>query len=116
MTSQQAKPVIASYRQLCYALRVLHMWNEADLKRLHDIYVLGAPTPNSRMLLKTMDVRKVQPGNVEYRLILPKKLEAWVEDICKRRGITYQPGEALRIIETVSAVFDGDVSHFMKKE
>lgn len=99
------KLISLSFYQLSMALKSVHLWNKADVDRLHDIWLLGSPTPDSRLLdIKHYDPRKIQAGNVEKRLILPNKLAEWVQDVSNRRGFSIDPEvayEAVRILQRI---------------
>lgn len=99
--SAHVKPINCTFHTLMYSLQSLHVWNKADVDRLHDIWKSGAPTPNSIIRNpKIYDPRKPQDAvNHEARLVIPNLLEQWIEDVASRRGLTYQPGDAARIIE-----------------
>lgn len=90
------KPLITTFRDLAHNLAPLHQWFPADVDNLHDIWKAGAVTPNSIVRMpKNYDPRKFQPGNFEARIIIPSMLTQWVVDVCKRRGITPEVGQAL---------------------
>lgn len=90
------KPLIITFYELAQNLAPLHMWHRADVDNLHDIWLRGAPTPNSIVRNPThYDPRKIQAGNFEARIVVPSMLTQWVVDVCQRRGITPEVGQAL---------------------
>lgn len=98
MDSALSKPIICTFVELTKAMEALHQGNKTDLDLLHDLWLLGAPTPNSRILVaKHYDPRKVQPGNFEARIVSPLRLAAWIMDVSKRRGFPYSMETATKI-------------------
>lgn len=90
------KPLIITFHELSRNLAPLHQWHKADVDNLHDIWVKGAPTPNSIVRNPVgYDPRKFQPGNYEARIVIPSMLTQWVIDVCQRRGITPEVGQRL---------------------
>lgn len=90
------KPLITTFHELSKNLAPLHMWHKADVDNLHDVFMRGAVTPNSIVRdPKHFDPRKRQAGNYEARIIIPSMLTQWVIDVCNRRGITPEAGQAL---------------------
>lgn len=84
------RPLIATFSDLVAIFEPLHLHNVADVARLHDVWLQGAPTPDTRILNpKGYDERKRQPGNVEKRIVFPPLLAQWVMDVSKRRGFPY---------------------------
>lgn len=85
------KPVVLTWRELEAITRPLHMNVKADVDRLHDIWKMGAPSPDSRVLLpRGYDPRKQQAGAYEARLVLPTVLRRWIEETATRRGISFE--------------------------
>lgn len=84
------QPLIVTFYDLLALLGPLHQGNQADVARLHDIWLEGAPTPDTRILNpRNYDERKRQPGNREKRIVFPPLLARWVMDVSKRRGFPY---------------------------
>lgn len=93
------KPLVCTFLDLAHAFQTLHMWDKRYVSRLHDVWKLGAPTPDSRILVPSeYDERKRQPGNVEKRVVFPSKLAQWILETSAARGTPYTPAEASRII------------------
>ena len=97
------KPVSLTFFQLSVSLQALHGWNKADVDRLHDVWLKGAPSPDSRLLnIEVYDPRKVQVGNVEKRLIIPNLFIEWFNDVAQRRGLSLQPDTAYKALTRVA--------------
>ena len=94
------KPLICTWRDLYTMFIPLHMHIKADVDRLHDIWKIGAPTPNSRVLLPNeYDPRKRQPGNYEARIVFPTPLAEWIQDVSKARGFPFTKHQALEMLQ-----------------
>lgn len=105
MGDGKRKPVICEFWQLAYALRKLHMWQKTDVDNLHDVWMKGAPGPESIVRNPAVfDVRGIQAGNIERRAVYPKQLAQWVEDVTKRRGIEVTPAQALELVRRMERV------------
>jgi len=97
-TQPKPKPLICTFRELAAALYPLHLNTPADLNRLHDIWKMGAITPDSRILFpKHYDPRRYQPGNVERRIVFPSLLAGWIKEIANRRGLALTDDAALNV-------------------
>lgn len=97
------KPVSLTFFQLSVSLQSLHEWHKPDVDRLHDVWLRGAPTPDSRILdIAHYDPRKVQQGNVEKRLIIPALFVAWFNEVAERRGLNLQPDTAYEALGRVA--------------
>lgn len=84
------QPLIVTFYDLTALFEPLHQRDAGDIARLHDIWMQGAPTPDTRILNpKHYDERKRQPGNYEKRIVFPPLLAQWVMDVSKRRGFPY---------------------------
>lgn len=95
-----AKPITATFRQLAAATADMHLWNRRYLSTLHDLWLKGAPTPDSIIRSpKGYDPRKAQAGNFEARLILPTQLARWIEDVTAARGMPLTYRQSLRIAQ-----------------
>lgn len=86
-----------TFQRLAQIFAPLHMGDKAALARLHDVWLLGAPTPQSRVLLKQYDERLPQAGVFIERVILPSHLENWIFDTAQARSfvITRQQARAI---------------------
>lgn len=95
-----SKPIICTFHELAAALEPLHQGDKADISRLHDIWRLGAPTPDSIIRNpKDYDERKRQRGNLEKRIVFPTTLVQWIQDVSARRGFPYNEKQALALAE-----------------
>ena len=82
------KPIICTFRQLARATLALHQGERRYMDTLHDVWKLGAPTPNSRIMRpKNYDERLRQRGNYEARIVFPTALAKWIIDVATARGI-----------------------------
>jgi hypothetical protein len=95
---EQHKPIMCTFFQLSAALEALHQGDKSDVARLHDIWKMGAPTPDSIIRNpREYDERKRQAGNVEKRIVFPSALVQWIQDVSARRGFPYNERQALAI-------------------
>lgn len=107
--TKHPKPIICTFWQLSYALNALHQWNPAHVATLHDVWLKGAPTPNSRLQNpKGYDPRKQQAGNYEARIVLPTLLKTWVTERAAALGVNVTGEQALALLSRVRVAFDGD--------
>jgi hypothetical protein len=98
-TIQRLKPLIVTWLDLYQATYALHLADKADVDRLHDLWKMGAPTPDSRILRSSYDPRLVQPGNVEKRIVFPSALAKWIVDVSRRRGFPYSETQAIAMTQ-----------------
>ena len=96
---QRLKPLIVTWLELHRATFALHCGEKADVDRLHDLWMLGAPTPDSRILRSSYDPRLVQPGNVERRIVFPTALANWIVEVSRRRGFPYSETQAIALTQ-----------------
>ncbi len=114
--SNQPKPLIATYLQLAYSLRSLHRYEKAHLDNLHDIWMKGAPAPNSIIRdVKHNDPRKVVQGNYEARIVLPTLLTAWIMERAGAIGANMSKETALFIIDGMSTALSSGVNGLIQK-
>jgi hypothetical protein len=100
-TIPQLKPIVVTFYDLKRALAPLHQYVKADVDRLHDLWKLGAPSPDSRILIPAKyDERLNQKamGNYEKRIVFPTALATWIQDVSARRGFPYTFQQALAIV------------------
>lgn len=64
-----------------YLLAMSNRNKRAALADLHDLWVMGAPVPNQRIM----------PEGQEQRVLLPTQFAAWWGNVCKRYG--YDPSQ-----------------------
>ncbi len=116
MIENRPTPIIATFPELFYALKSLHRFQKKHVDNLHDIWMKGAPTPNSRVLNpKGYDPRKAQVGNFESRIVLPTLLSKWVQETAHEVGVDVQPADALELLSRVRIAFTGDLTELMKQ-
>jgi hypothetical protein len=102
-------PTFVTFWQLNYALQRLHLNEQRHIDTLHDVWMKGAPSPDSIVRdPRGYDPRKVQAGNVEKRLLLPTQIAAWVEDVTKTRGIACTAEQALYMVQGVAKIFSDE--------
>lgn len=105
---RQRKAIICTYYDLAWALNPVHMFNKADMNRLHDVWKMGAPVPSSRIMQpKIYDPRIPQQhlGNVEKRIILRKPLAEWTQDVLQRNGKDITLDDAAMLVNAVSSAW-----------
>lgn len=88
-----------TFYELSEALAPLHQWRRADVSRLHDVWKLGAWTPDTVVLTRTFDERaplKPEQGVVR-RIVLVEPLAQWIVETARARGIGVSL-EAARLI------------------
>lgn len=92
------KPFFVSFFDLCMALQTLHVWDRGAISDLHDVWLKGAPSPDSQVIIKNYDPRLRQEGAREKRLILPTRLAAWIVMQSERRGMPLTMKQAANIV------------------
>ncbi len=98
MPDLNPKPLVCTFYQLTKATEALHQGDKGMIADLHDIWLKGAPTPDSRILLmKHYDPRKVQTGNLEKRIVLPTLLANWIMQTSAKRGFPYTYKQSLNM-------------------
>jgi len=91
-------PTFVTFRALLIALYDLHLGQKALIDRLHDVWKLGAPSPDSIVRdPKHYDERVRQAGNVEKRLLLPEPLAGWIEEASAARGMPLSARQAINL-------------------
>lgn len=98
---KQAKPIICDFARLSFAMRALHQGNKVYLDSLHDVWKMGAPTPQSRTLLKHYDERVLQAGVSIERIVFPSKLGEWMRLVAKERGIELSALDSDKLISAL---------------
>lgn len=94
------KPIVVTFRDLRAAMFPLHRNVKADVDSLHDVWIAGAPTPDSIIRNpKGYDPRLQQVGNIEKRIITPPALALWISDISARRGMPLDWRQCLNMAE-----------------
>lgn len=81
------KSVMCTFVELSVTMAQFHRNDEGRLKSLHDIWLMGAPTPNSRIITRYHDPRNPQRGNYEARIVFRKQLEVWIAECLQKDGI-----------------------------
>lgn len=92
------KAFFVTWLQL-YAITIpVHRNDGGAVKRLHDIWKVGAPSPQSRIQhTRGYDERKYTPGNYEARLVFPKLLMVWVKEESQRQGLAITDEDVRKI-------------------
>lgn len=81
------KPIITPFWRLAQAFGPLHGYQRKYLDTLHDVWLKGAPSPQSRLRNpKGYDPRHPQLGNYEARIVFPTHLAKWITDVARERG------------------------------
>lgn len=95
-----ANPLVCTWLELQAAFSSLHENNEADVNRLHDIYVNSVPDLSYRVALpgKSFDERRPRQGDNFKHVINPLALAKWIEDVSKRRGFPYSVRQSLNMV------------------
>lgn len=94
------KPLVTSFPDLCKALEALHRWEKARVASLHDVWLQGAPSPDSIIRVPAhFDERKRQPGNVVKRIVFPTPLAQWIVDVSAARGMPLTMRQGLAMVE-----------------
>lgn len=105
MADVTIKPIFATFPELMTTFTLLHQGDLNLVSELHDIWKLGAPSPDSIIRNpRDYDERKRQPGNYEARLIFPTSLMKWVKDAAARRGMQLSDAQ-------VAALLQGEVRY-----
>jgi len=79
------QPKIVTFKQLATALEpFLAVSNREATLELHDLWKMGAPTPDSG------------PGVEEKRILFPNQFSKWWKELCRRQGWDVTPQEAYR--------------------
>ena len=87
--------IVCTFKQLNDALTPLHQGDKAAIDRLHDIWKMGAPLPDSLVRdPRHFDERIDQPGNIVQRVVLPTQLVGWIMEVSKARGFAYTERQA----------------------
>lgn len=75
VTFEELKRVLGPYLKIAGPSAILE---------LHDLWKMGAPTPDSG------------PGRVEKRILLPSQFNKWWNDLMRRYGMALSAKETLR--------------------
>jgi hypothetical protein len=93
------KPMFVSFVDLYGMFAPLHMGVKAHVDTLHDIWLAGAPSPDSIIRNpKGYDPRIKQAGNDERRLCMYIPLAKWIVDVSAERGMPYTLKQAINIL------------------
>lgn len=107
MNDMGIKPVFVTFHDLSAAMADLHVWNAGLVAQLHDVWLMGAPSPASIVRNpKGYDPRVQQKGNFEARLILPTKLAEWIMVATAARGMPVTIKQAANIVMGVADLSD----------
>lgn len=92
--------MMCTFADLATATESLHLGDRAHLDRLHDVWKLGAVTPDSVVHSHEylgLDERQNQRHARVRRIVLPSKLAEWMVDVSKARGMPYTYAQACNI-------------------
>lgn len=104
------KPFICTFYQLAYALRSLHLYLKPEMDRLHDVWKMGAPSPQSRILNpKIYDPRIPQYGNYEARIVFPTALSNWIKETGAHQGIEMSLKDARKLVKAIQRGLAGRI-------
>ena len=110
------KPLICTFRELAQVTHALHQNDRGWLDNLHDVWMMGAPTPNSIVRdPKHYDPRLKQKGNYEARIVFPTALAKWVISCIQTRGFNMTIEQAFDVIDTAFALASGDIHYVLNK-
>lgn len=113
---QKPKPLIVTFRQLCFSLQALHHWQKTHVDTLHDVWMRGAPSPRSRVQNpKGYDPRKQQEGNYEARIVLPTMLTKWIQERTTALGLQIDTTQTLHLIDRLRLGLGGNINDFIQK-
>lgn len=89
---------IASFPQLVKDTQPIHLGNPIAIDGLHDIWKLGAPTPDSYIdpNRRGYDERKAQVGVSIRRIIFWIAWRNWASDVLQARGVPHTEAELHR--------------------
>lgn len=100
MAIRTLQPLTLTWLELVKLTAPLHLFIKAEVDALHDVWKLGAPIPQSRILNPVdYDERKVQRGNFEAHVVFPTLLAQWIMDVSTRRGIACNWEQAIAITQ-----------------
>lgn len=92
------KPYILTFAELSAAMTALHQGDKNLLASLHDVWLKGAPTPDSIIRdPKHYDPRLQQPGNVEKRIVLPLSLAQWIHAASEKMGFPFTQRQSVNL-------------------
>lgn len=94
------EPLIATWLELVKAFEPLHLNIEADVSRLHDIYVNSMPAPSYRVAMpgKSFDERRPRAGDNLKVVMNPIELARWIVEVSTKHGFPYSQRQALNIV------------------
>jgi len=79
------KPRIVTFKQLCDRLAPFLAASPREaMLELHDLWIMGAPTPDSG------------PHTEERRILFPNQFSRWWRDMAQRRGWELTPRQVYR--------------------
>ena len=93
-------PLVCTWLELRAAFATLHDNVEADVNRLHDVYVNSVPDASYTVALpgKSFDERRPRHGDNLKHVINPLALAKWIEEVSKARGFPFNARQALNLI------------------
>jgi hypothetical protein len=101
--SLAANPLVCTWLELRAAFAALHLNIEADVTRLHDVYVNSVPDASYRVALpgEMFDERRPRPGDNLKHVINPLALAKWIEEVSAKHGFPYTARQALNIAQGI---------------
>lgn len=93
-------PLICTWLELVKVFEPLHMHEQSEVDRLHDIYVNSVPDLSYTVAVPgaRFDERKPRPGDNLKHIINPLALAKWIQQISAKRGFPYSERQALNIV------------------
>jgi hypothetical protein len=95
----QTQALFCTWLQLYKALEPLHQGNQADINRLHDVWLDGVPSPQYKVAVpgKVFDERHPRQGDYLVHIVSPLNLAKWIQEVSARRGFPYSERQSLSI-------------------
>lgn len=92
--------IVCEFWELRDSTMSLHVNDPAAVKRLHDVWLEGAPSPDSVVKgyeYRGFDERKRQAHARVKRVVLPNALAQWIVEQSAARGMPMTPAQAYNI-------------------
>ncbi len=98
--NQQTEMILVTCPQLINVMAGLHVWIDAEVDLLVDIWNASAPEFNTKQKvfvgLKHYDPRK---DTITKRYVLPNSLASWIKDASEKRGHPYSYEQAMNLVK-----------------
>lgn len=94
-------PLVCTWNQLARAFADLHLWDKADVDRLHDVFVNSVPSPQYTVAIRgaKFDERNPRPGDFFEHVINPLALTQWIKEVSAKRGFPFDDRTARQIMD-----------------